>query len=181
MVERIILKKQQELEQHIQRTPFTILVFGSGESYPKYYKKRQDTINALIAAGFSSVYTSEELSETLPARLYVVDQEAIHLQQADLAIFLDTSRGPLSELSAYCQDSDVVLKSFVLYPQRYSESPDRPKSYPEDVLAHYPHQMPYTESQFEQCDLVPICVGHAKALRYAKYNKMIGRPRSLQF
>jgi len=179
MLERI-RRKQQEQEQRIEQTPFTILVFGSGESSPKYFKKRQDTVNALKAAKFTA-YMCEELGETQPSELYMVEEEALYLQEADWAVFLDTSSGPLSELSAYCLDPDVVCKSFVLYPQKYAESPDRPKTYPEDVLAHYPYNRPYTKSQFDQCDLVPICVQRAKALRYAKYNKMIGKPRALQF
>ena len=148
MFERIH-RKQRELEQRIEQTPFTIFVFGSGESYPEYFKKRQDTVNALKAAKFA-VYTSEELSETLPSEVYLVRQEAFHLEEAAWAIFLDTSSGPLSELSAYCEDPDVVLKAFFLYPQRYSVSPGLANTYPEDVLRHYPYRLPYTDTQFVQ-------------------------------
>lgn len=175
-----IRRRQQELEQQIQNISFTILLFGSGKRYPKYFKKRQDILNSLKEAKFS-VHTSEELGRLLPSRLYMVDEEALYLEEADWAIFLDTSSGPLSELSAYCQDPDVVLKAFVLYPQEYLVSPGRPSTYPEDVLSHYPHKMPYTETQVDRCALVPICLSTAKALRYAKYSKLTGRPRALQF
>lgn len=179
MLERLY-EKLKELEQLIEQTPFTILVFGSGETYPQYSKKRQDTINALRTARFT-VYTCEQLSETLRSELYIVEQEALYLQEAEWVIFLDTSAGPLSELSTYCQNPDVVLKAFVLYPQTYVPDEARSRTYPEDVLRHYPHKSGYSQSQFDQCELVPICVEMAKALRYAKYSKSTGRPSALQF
>lgn len=179
MLDRIKRKKQR-LEKAIESIPFTILVFGSGKEYPKYFKKRQDIIKALKGVKFDA-YSCEELSDLSPSGLYLADEEGIYLEEADWAIFLDTSSGPLSELSAYCQDPDVVRKAFVLYPQQYSKTPDQPDTYPKDVLWHYPHKEAYTETQVDKCDLIPKCLEQAKALRYAKFSETVGKPRALQF
>ena len=180
MIQRRIENKLQQLEAKLRQIPFAVFVFGSGKQYPKYYRKRQDIINSLRQEGFS-VYTCEDLSTDLPSALSLVEQEAIQAEEADWLIFLNTSAGPLAELSSYCTNPNFIRKAFVLYPAKYDPVTNKSLTFPQAVLQNYPYTLAYNENQLNQCDLVPLCTSRAKAMRRAKFLEEVDKPRTLQF
>ena len=171
-----IYNKQRILEDKIKSTPFSVLVFGSGPKLEKYHKKRQDIIKRLKEEGFDA-YTCEELSKDIPSSVPATEQEVLQTESADWLIFLDTSEGPLSELSNFCVIPSILKKAFVLYPAKYGKE----ETFSKAVLRNYPYTHAYKESQFTRCDLVPICLDTAKALRRAKYLEVVPFIHTLEF
>lgn len=182
MIQRRIENKIQQQEAKIRQIPFVVFVFGSGKEYPvpEYHRKRKDIINSLTEEGFS-VYTCEDLSADLPSELSLVEQEAIQAEEADWLIFLNTSEGPLAELSSYCTNPNFIRKAFVLYPAKYDPVTNKSLTFPQAVLQNYPYTLAYNEAQLDRCDLVLLCRDRAKALRRAKFLEEVGKPRTLQF
>ncbi len=154
------------IEELTQR-PFRVLVFGPGEEHATFWK-REEIVEALRRQTGFEVFIPEELSGVFPSELFLDQQEEILGRHSDLVIVLDSSEGPLTELARFSFDRRFLRKAFVFYPRRYLRNVSETRTFPGDVLAKFQHQSyPYTEDEFERCDLVGRVIAVARSYRNA--------------
>jgi hypothetical protein len=95
----------RQLEEQIDRTPFTVLIWGSGTSKPDAYDKRlkiRKHLEPLLAK--NSVFMSEDVVfKQLNDKIGVVGAEEAQAEMVDVIIVLGTSLGPLTEVATYKQ------------------------------------------------------------------------------
>jgi hypothetical protein len=127
-----------------------------------YKSKRVQIVEQLKKRKFEA-FTSEELSESMPSELGVVEQEEIHMQNSDLVLVLDFSAGLGHEISSYAHSPDFINRTMVFYPSKWD--PARTDTYPGHVIHQFYNRTPVSQDEVDRCDLIKVCVQRAEAFR----------------
>ena len=117
-------------------------------------RKRQQIRRELREAGHRPFYPEEQIGAVehyLPRELAILSTPDV-----DLIIVLQTgiSRGVHTELGALATQDVLLAKTAVLTPAE-DYLPDQ--GFLENTISYFRVQIPYTESQFEECSLISHC------------------------
>ena len=160
-------EKRLELEAEYRAIRCRVAILGAGESHWSY-EKRTQIYETLSELGYQVFFPESFVEESQPTTVgvSVEDQERLMLTLPDvrLIIVLDTSEGPLSELSAFSHDTDIVTKTLVLCPWDYYSPGD---TFTADILEQYPNVWRYTQEEFDKCKIIRKCVANARTARSA--------------
>jgi len=168
--------KVRRLQRERGSRVFRILVFGPGPEHSTYYK-RVELENALRGVNGFDVLTVESLGLRTEDELFLMTQEIAIQEEADFVLVLESSEGPLSELSYLASVSGFVRKTYVLHPEEYLGDPRNPSSVPGDILAHYYMSFAYSRDDFAACRVVAKGVAVARAFRAAHLGGDVGANR----
>lgn len=166
-----IIEARRRMELSVRETALSVLVFGPGENHPTF-SKRQQIIASLVDDGFS-VYVSEEISELTSNRGLSPLLEVADYRAVDRVVVLDTSDGPLAELSLYSQDPDFVEKTLVLHPSSYV--PADVATFPSDILKLYPNRIPFDQDMYDSCSVATEALDRIRAFRVSKWRRLGAR------
>ena len=163
---RILNKLRHLLPVHRSDTPLRVAVLGPnlGESSNPGGEKRRQIYQALREAEHSPFFP-ESILEDEPATSFFLGRERELLASSDvhLVFLLHTSGyGVVAELGSFVHVPEIVSKTIVLYPySRYQPT--------EALLANtareFPFRMPYSQEQFDSCNLVAECLKWAEQRR----------------
>ncbi len=156
-----VVRKSREIAA-TQKTSISVAVLGPGlpslgNSDTADSRKRKQIREELEKDGHSPFFP-EEYVVSDPTSEPLLDQERRLLSSlnVDLVIILHTSNsyGTIAEIADFRGVPEISSKTAILFPIRYY-TPDN--SLVANTVREYHARMPYTDSQFEVCQIVSEC------------------------
>lgn len=141
-------------------------VLGPADPVNEGRAKRDEILRALIESGMDAFLPEDYVVDS---DVSDTDQERILLRNpnVDWILVLDKSEGPLAELAAFQPEPQIARKSLVMHPAQYTGT----GSFTANVLEQFPHRLPFSDEEFERCDLVRACEDRARAHRTIKWRE----------
>lgn len=129
---------------------------GDGNETPGG-RKRKQIRNALTDDGHQAFFPEEHAtSNPLGPSLLAQERNLLDNPDVDLVIILHTDRsiGTLQETAYFIDYPSIVAKTGVLYPSKFYRAGANMFS---DTVSNYLVRMPYSDRQFQACELVSEC------------------------
>lgn len=154
-----LVERLKTLQTETFKTALAVLVWGPGQSSPRFYDKRvqiRDAIRTQFVHGSAYLSEDDELKGALKGGGSLTPSQAQewHIRVCDACVVLDASDGPGEEIARYAtgshQDKFLILVG--------SERPRAPGSFPSSVREQL-DTVHYTQEQFDRCDLRAIVLG----------------------
>lgn len=149
-------------EKTIQKTEFSVLVWGPGDN-ELLTKKRTDIVKLLKKDGFEA-FTSEELGKKLRSSAPLPYQELSHWEAVNLVIVLEAGVAPAMELASFVFFPGFCERCVVFHPRDYVTGGKT--TYPGEVLKLFPNRVIYSDKEMQDCTVVAECIHRAKAFRH---------------
>lgn len=163
--EHSISVKRAGIVNQLRSIRLVVAVLGPGEGHPSFPKRCQIR-DSLVADGIEAFFPEDVVDKN--SGLSLLDEERMILedQQVGLVVALDTSEGPLAELSAFAQIPLITKKTVVLVPDDYY-APGA--NFPSDILERYSNRWRFTREELLECSLVRECTSRARNERLANW------------
>ena len=148
--EESILRDRARLADSRRRASIRIAVLGPAESNDPANKRNQIR-DALDTRGHE-VFFPEQLANN-ESDVSLLDQELQMLSRRDVdwIVVLETTAGPLAEVSAFVSVPAIRSKTFLLIPEEYYAPGS---TFPTDIAEQYSSRWRFSNEELEQCLVV---------------------------
>ena len=156
-----ISAQREQLVTQMKSFPIVAAVLGPGEKDVTYLKRCQ--IRDTLVAQAVDAFFPEDLVDP-HSELPLLDQEELILadRRVNLIFVLNTSEGPLAQLSAFARNLDITSKTTVLVPEEYYIPGE---TFPTDIMERYSNRWRFSPAELKRCDLVRECTSRARLER----------------
>jgi len=112
--DEVFKKREKEIQEEIEKTQLSILIWGPGANDDKMYGKRVEILNELRGKDLDAFFSEEEIKET-PTKnnLSLKNIEMSQAQAVDLIIVIPCSIGSIAELHDFAAFKNIAAKMLI--------------------------------------------------------------------